>query len=72
MKGKTSVLLISTNQLVKKEIFKKYFRGLITYEKLGEIAFIKNGVQGSEYTRDFCLVYFIQPIHLQIRFDKTK
>ena len=60
------------NQLVKKEIFKKYFRGLITYEKLGDIAFIKNDVQGSKYTIDCCLVDFRQPIDLQIRFDKTK
>ncbi len=59
LKGKEVVLIMPTNQLIKKKIYHDYLKPLIFYEKIGEVAFKKDGKIDKDYERDCCLVYFL-------------
>ena len=56
---------MSTNQLIKKEIYKLYLKDLETVKIIGEVAFLKDDIKGSENERDIFLVYFCQPTYIQ-------
>ncbi len=48
-----------TNQLIKKKFYQDHLKPLISYEKIGEVAFKKDGKIDKDYERDCCLVYFL-------------
>ena len=41
--GKNIILLLQENQLIRKNIYKNYFRNIIEKKNIGEIKFIKEG-----------------------------
>ena len=65
LKGKNVNLLLTTNQLVNKDIYKDYFEEIVSIKDLGYVKFFKNGEPIKKpYPQPCCLVSFLQPSYI--------